>query len=494
VIHLKIINTINQISNVYSNGSFDIKKWKEYINSINPKIEELCISDMKETIDNGLYTFEKDFLPILNLVMNEQNKLEELSSNFNIVTKNLEDKIISKFGKSIDVEIVLYIGVCNGAGWVVTIDGKTYCFLGIEKILELNWYDIDSLYGLIYHELGHVYQNQYGVLERDLDNNKHHFLWQLFTEGIAMHFEQTLIGDYKYFHQDKGGWKNWCDSNLNQIKIDFYNDLDNMTSNNQRYFGDWVTYEEHSDVGYYLGTKFVQFICNIYKFDDILSFDIEDVERLYINFLNIEKIQSAQFIFFDVGTTFVDESKAYDHRVKEMIEDTEITFDEFDEKRIEFSKLGSDGNSEAIKFYNLTKTKWHQEDEFLYKETIDILKYLKNKNYKLGIIANQSIGLKGRLDSFGILNYFDIVIASDEVGLAKPNIEIFEKAIKLANLNPKDCIMVGDRLDNDIFPANKIGMKTIWIRNRLAKHQSIYLSNSCATLIINNLIEMKYIK
>lgn len=490
---MKIINTINQIKNIYSNGSFDIKKLKEYINSIDSKIEELCISDMKETIDTGLYSFEKNFLPILNLVINEQNKLEELNSNFNIVTKELEKNIISKFNKTIDVEIVLYLGLCNGAGWVVTIDNKTYCLLGIEKILELNWYDIDSLYGLIYHELGHVYKNQYGILERNFDNNKHHFLWQLFTEGIAMCFEQTLIGDYNYFHKDKNGWKNWCDSNLTQIKKDFYNDLDNMTSNNQRYFGDWVTYKGQSDVGYYLGTKFVQFICKIYNFDDILSFDIEEVERLYINFLNREKIQSSQYIFFDVGTTLVDESIAYDHRAKDMIKDTEITFEEFDKKRIELAKLGLDGNSETIKFYNLTKTKWHHEDERLYKDTINILNYLKNMNYKLGIIANQSKGLKDRLDEFGISNYFDMIIASDEVGVAKPNLEIFERVIKLVNLNPEDCVMVGDRLDNDIFPANKIGMKTIWIRNGLAKHQSIYLSNSCATLIISNLTEMKYI-
>ena len=106
----------------------------------------------------SLYSFEKNFLPILNLVINEQNKLEELNSNFNIVvTKELEKNIISKFNKTIDVEIVLYLGLCNGAGWVVTIDNNTYCLLGIEKILELNWYDIDSLYGLIYHELGHVF-------------------------------------------------------------------------------------------------------------------------------------------------------------------------------------------------------------------------------------------------------------------------------------------------------------------------------------------------
>ena len=87
-----------------------------------------------------------------------------------------------------------------------------------------------------------------------------------------------------------------------------------------------------------------------------------------------------------------------------------------------------------------------------------------------------------------------MIIASDEVGVTKPNLEIFERVIKLVNLNPEDCVMVGDRLDNDIFPANKIGMKTIWIRNGLAKHQSIYLSSSCATLIISNLTEMKYIK
>ncbi len=490
---MKIINTINQISNIYSNGSFDIKKWKEYINSINPKIEELCISDMKETIDTGLYTFENNFLPTLNLVINKQNKLEELSSNFNIVTKELEEKIFSKFNKSIDVEIVLYLGLCNGAGWVVTIENKTYCLLGVEKILELNWYDIDALYGLIYHELGHVYQNQYGVLERNFDNNKHHFLWQLFTEGIAMYFEQTLIGDYNYFHQDKDGWKKWCDSNLNQIKIDFYNDLDNMTPNNQRYFGDWVTYKGHSDAGYYLGTKFVQFICKTYKFDDILSFGIEDVERLYINFLNREKIQSSQYIFFDVGTTLVDESIAYDHRAKDMIKDTEITFEDFDKKRIEFAKLGLDGNLAAIDFYNLSKTQWPHEDECLYKDTINILNYLKSKNYKLGIIANQSKGLKERLCKFGILNYFDIVIASDEVGIAKPNLGIFEKAIKLVNLNPEDCIMVGDRLDNDIFPAKKIGMKTIWIRNGLAIHQNISLSNQKADVIIDNLLEIKSI-
>ncbi len=283
---MNIINTIGQIPNVYTDGSFDMEKWKNYIRSISPALEQMCFNDMEQTIDTGLYSFEKDFLPILNSVICDESKLIKLNKNFNVVTANLDEKVKNAFGRSIDVEIVIYLGLCNGAGWVETIGNKTYCLLGVEKILELNWYDLNSLYGLIYHELGHVYQNQYGVLERKFDDRRSQFLWQLFTEGIAMHFEQALVGDFDYYHQDKNGWKDWCDGHLEEIKKDFYHDLDTMTFDNQIYFGDWVEYHNQSDIGYYLGGKFVQYICRIHEFDSILSFNISEVERLYLNFMS----------------------------------------------------------------------------------------------------------------------------------------------------------------------------------------------------------------
>ena len=283
---MKIINTINDIFDIYSSGSFDINKWNNYINRINSKLGQLCVQDMNEAINTGQVSFKKDYLPILNNVINQKEKLDELQKNFIKVTESLEDNILKKFNKTIDVEIVLYLGLCNGAGWVSEIENKVYCLLGIEKILELNWYDMNSLYGLIYHELGHVYQKQYGVLEREFDNNKHQFLWQLFTEGIAMYFEQTLIADYEYYHQDKNDWKAWCDNHIKLIAQDFNNELDIMTFDNQRYFGDWVYYDGYSDTGYYLGTKFTQHICNQYDFDDILSFDIIIVEQLWQDFIN----------------------------------------------------------------------------------------------------------------------------------------------------------------------------------------------------------------
>jgi len=58
-----------------------------------------------------------------------------------------------------------------------------------------------------------------------------------------------------------------------------------MTFANQRWFGDWVRYEDHGDVGYYLGCRFVRFILTRYAFDEILSFEIGQVEALYDQFV-----------------------------------------------------------------------------------------------------------------------------------------------------------------------------------------------------------------
>lgn len=41
---------------------------------------------------------------------------------------------------------------------------------------------------------------------------------------------------------------------------------------------------------------------------------------------------------------------------------------------------------------------------------------------------------------------------------------IFEIALSKADYKAEESVMVGDRLDNDIVPANKIGMKTVWIK------------------------------
>ncbi len=280
---MKIIDTYTSILTVYNNTEFSFNRWKKYIDSVLPGLLPTIVRDTKRTLCSGDIS-RKDLLSVLNLVARSQRQAKAAHNSFLQATEILESVIYERFGKNLDVSIVFYLGLCNGAGWVTDYREKTAILLGIEKIIELDWCNIDDMYGLIYHELGHVYQKKYGILKRTFDNDEDSFLWRIFTEGVAMCFEQNLIGDTEYYHQDKNGWKTWCDNHFEQIKLDFEHDMKTMSVSNQRYFGDWVSYNGHGDVGYYLGCRFVRYILSMYEFDEIICFDINNVKELFEQF------------------------------------------------------------------------------------------------------------------------------------------------------------------------------------------------------------------
>jgi len=282
---MKIINTLDEALSSFDEGAFDIERWKKYIDEAVPGAKELCMADMEECIAAG-YKWKEDFLPVLNAVPGEEKKLKEATESFCAVTKDLEETVLKRFGRTVHADIILYLGLCNGAGWVTSVNGKTTVLLGIEKIMELNWCSVDDMTGLIVHELGHVYQDEYGVLSKEGLSGSDKYLWQLFTEGIAMVFEQEIMGDTQYFHQYDKAWKAWCDEHFEHIMASFDKDLATMTDETQRYFGDWVLFEGHGDTGYYLGARFVRFLLKEDRFDNLISYDVERVREVYLRFVN----------------------------------------------------------------------------------------------------------------------------------------------------------------------------------------------------------------
>ena len=285
---MNIIDVTKDIMTVYESNQFNIEKWKSYMDSALPQAKQICLQDMEDSISAAGLSWEKDYLPVLNAVPHNIIRLDEITQSFYKITENLTEKIYHRFGKSLDVDIVLYLGLCNGAGWVTAINGKNTVLLGIEKIIELDWGGMDDMNGLILHELGHVYQAQYGVLHREFEASRDQFLWQLFTEGIAMVFEQEMVGDPEYYHQDHDDWKNWCSKNIRLIRQSFYDDLDTMTKDNQRYFGDWVDFNGYGDVGYYLGARFVRFLLDYDCFDNLISYDIDSIRKGFGMFLEVK--------------------------------------------------------------------------------------------------------------------------------------------------------------------------------------------------------------
>lgn len=201
-------------------------------------------------------------------------------------------------------------------------------------------------------------------------------------------------------------------------------------------------------------------------------------------------MKNVRWIFFDVGSTLVDETEAYNHRIRDMIAGTNISFEQFDWQRIRFAREGLNGDSETIRYFGLNKTPWHSEDEVPYADAEDALRYLRERGYKLGIIANQAPGTAERLNCWGLLKYFEAIAASAEVGAAKPDRRIFKKALEMANCRAEESAMVGDRLDNDMIPAKMLGMKTIWIRKGLAIYQEPVEE---VDVVIDQLLELKRI-
>ena len=118
------------------------------------------------------------------------------------------------------------------------------------------------------------------------------------------------------------------------------------------------------------------------------------------------------------------------------------------------------------------------------------LSELERKGYRLGVIANQVPGTKARLDAWGIGKHFEVIAASAEAGIAKPDPGIFLHALKLADCRPENAVMVGDRLDNDIRPAKRLGMRTIRIRKGIAALAVPACAEETPDHTVNNLGEI----
>ena len=182
------------------------------------------------------------------------------------------------------------------------------------------------------------------------------------------------------------------------------------------------------------------------------------------------ELSQLKWIFFDLGSTLIDETDCYQNRIDEIVKINSINRDEFVCCVKNCAKENAFAIKTAAKKYGVNVPHWRCEYEKLYPCTKALLERL-SQNYHLGIIANQKMGTEGRLEKWKIKDYFDVIISSTELGVSKPNLQIFEIAMKKAGCQPNNAIMVGDRIDNDILPAKLLGMKTVWVKQAFAEYQ-----------------------
>jgi HAD superfamily hydrolase (TIGR01549 family) len=111
-------------------------------------------------------------------------------------------------------------------------------------------------------------------------------------------------------------------------------------------------------------------------------------------------------------------------------------------------------------------------DVFQLRPDIDgLLRRLRRRGLKLGIVANQPEAARERLARVGIGELFDYQGLSALTGLRKPDPRAFLVAAEALDVSPVACIVVGDRIDNDIVPAKALGMAAIQLRGGRHRRQ-----------------------
>lgn len=197
---------------------------------------------------------------------------------------------------------------------------------------------------------------------------------------------------------------------------------------------------------------------------------------------NYNIINEVDAILFDIGGTLY-KNKIFDNKIASQAEEllseklglsiemaSEMMRNKMDELKV---KEGDPSKVRAMADFGISKDEVHvayskvNPKDYLLPvvEISNILLKLKNKGLKLAVLSNFRIMLIQRiLNALNIPNdVFDFIISEDMGFPIKPSLIPFQESVKLFKVDPKRILYVGDDFDKDMIPANKLGMRTIWI-------------------------------
>lgn len=103
----------------------------------------------------------------------------------------------------------------------------------------------------------------------------------------------------------------------------------------------------------------------------------------------------------------------------------------------------------------------------IFEDTVPTLEWLRDRGIRIAALTNRSHGGAAFLEELrreGLLDYFEVVVSSDQVGYRKPHPRIFERALEVLGVPAEECAHVGDRLEVDVMGARRAGMYAVWMR------------------------------
>lgn len=125
----------------------------------------------------------------------------------------------------------------------------------------------------------------------------------------------------------------------------------------------------------------------------------------------------------------------------------------------------------------------------LYPGVKELLEDLSGK-YKLAVVSQHFANAEKWMACHGIDGYFEHITISGNEKLYKPDVRIFLLTCEAVGVDPRDVLMVGDRLDIDIWPANRLHMTTVWVQAEPYRRQRPRYHTDVPDFTINNVVEL----
>lgn len=122
----------------------------------------------------------------------------------------------------------------------------------------------------------------------------------------------------------------------------------------------------------------------------------------------------------------------------------------------------------------------------------DMLKEVSNES-KIGLISNFTYApvIYAGLRKLGINRFLNAVLVSEEVGWRKPNVKIFQEALKRLGVTAQETVYVGDSPLEDIAGAKSAGMKTVFLPSQFYSLDNLRESGQSPDLMVSDVCELE---
>ncbi|MGI5835613.1 MAG: HAD family hydrolase [Chloroflexota bacterium] len=98
-----------------------------------------------------------------------------------------------------------------------------------------------------------------------------------------------------------------------------------------------------------------------------------------------------------------------------------------------------------------------------FPEAASVCQQLQTMGMKLAVVSNGPNNTSDLLAQCGLLHYFDLVVASQALGIQKPDPRIFSFALDRLGVSPQEALFVGDLYEVDVVGARAAGIDAVMI-------------------------------